>query len=119
IFALNHQEVEEVERRRLDRDHRFAGRGDGIGNVGEFEVVGTAVARTENGFHWRHLGQSKWDRAKMPVFMPDLPGCDKLKFAVQSESSGRRGFANRSAPVIAWRRSRWMMDHRRIERNAY
>ena len=51
VLALDHQEVEEIQRRRFDRDHRLTRFGDGIGHVGEHEIVGLAILRAENGFH--------------------------------------------------------------------
>ena len=51
VFALDHQQVEEIQRRRLDRDHGLAGSGHGIGHLGQHEIVGAAILRAENGFH--------------------------------------------------------------------
>src|ERR1700748_2858786 len=50
-FDLDHQDVEEIQRRCLDRDHGLAGTGHGIRHVGQHEVVGLAKLRAENGFH--------------------------------------------------------------------
>ena len=55
VFALDHQDVEEIQRRRLDRDHGFARTRHGIRHVGQHEVVGLAILRAENGFHGRDL----------------------------------------------------------------
>jgi len=51
IFALDHQQVEKVQRRRFDRDHGLTGFGDGVRYVGQHEVVGAAILRTKDGFH--------------------------------------------------------------------
>ncbi|MGY4448923.1 hypothetical protein ACVWZR_003583 [Bradyrhizobium sp. i1.3.1] len=51
VLALNHQDVEEVQRRRLDRDHRFAGTCHRIRHVGKHEIIGLAILRAEDGFH--------------------------------------------------------------------
>ena len=51
IFALDHQQVEEIQRRGFDRYHGLAGPGHGIGHIGQHEIVGAAILRAENGFH--------------------------------------------------------------------
>ncbi|MEY9900307.1 hypothetical protein ABIA44_004481 [Bradyrhizobium sp. USDA 329] len=51
VLALNHQDVEEVQRRRLDRDHGFAGTRHRIRHLGQNEIVGLAILRAEDGFH--------------------------------------------------------------------
>ena len=51
VLALNHQDVEEIQRRGMYSDHRFAGAGDGIVNVGEHEFVGAAIFGAENRLH--------------------------------------------------------------------
>ena len=51
VLALNHQQVEEIQRRGFDRYHGLAGPGHGIGYIGQHEVVGAAILRAENGFH--------------------------------------------------------------------
>jgi hypothetical protein len=69
VFALDHQKVEEIQRRGLDRDHRFAGAGHGIRDLGQHEFVGAAILRTEHGFHEEHPG---FRPATPESFMPDL-----------------------------------------------
>jgi hypothetical protein len=64
VFALDHQDVEEIQRRRLDRDHGLARARHGIGHVSQHEVVGLAILQAENGFHGRDLlsdGQRRLD----------------------------------------------------------
>ncbi|MGX1348832.1 hypothetical protein AB7M49_002408 [Bradyrhizobium elkanii] len=51
VLALDHQDVEEIQRRRLDRDHGFAGTRHRIGHVSQHEIVGLTVLRAEDGFH--------------------------------------------------------------------
>ena len=51
VLALDHQQVEEIQRRGFDRDHGLAGLGHGIGHIGQHEIVGAAILRAENGFH--------------------------------------------------------------------
>ena len=72
VLALDHQDVEEIQRRRLDRDHRFAGPGDRIGDVGQHEIVGAAILRAENGFH----GPTRVSFSDRDGFLPDLAGRD-------------------------------------------
>ena len=70
VLALDHQDVEEVQRRRLDRDHRFAGTCHGIRHLSQHEIVGLAILRAENGFH----GGTQAFRGGIIVgtFLPDL-----------------------------------------------
>ena len=51
VFALDHQEVEEVQRRGFDPDHGFSRSSHGIRHVRQHEIVGLAILRAENGFH--------------------------------------------------------------------
>ncbi len=51
VLALDHQDIEEIQRRGLDRNDGLAGFGDRIGHVGQHEIVGLAILRAENGFH--------------------------------------------------------------------
>ena len=51
VLALDHQDVEEVQRGRLDRDHGFAGTSHRIRHIGQHEIVGLAVLRAEDGLH--------------------------------------------------------------------
>ena len=51
VLALDHQDVEEIQRRGLDRDHGLARAGHRIGHIGQHEIVGSAILRAENGFH--------------------------------------------------------------------
>ena len=53
VLALDHQDVEEIQRRGFDGDDRLSRLGYGIGNVGQHEIVGLAILRAENGFHGR------------------------------------------------------------------
>ena len=53
VLARDDQRVEEIQSRRRDLGHDLAGTGDRVGNIREHEVVGGAVALTENGFHGR------------------------------------------------------------------
>ena len=41
---------------RTHRDHRLAGSGGRVGDVHDFEIVGTAEAGAENGFHGENQG---------------------------------------------------------------
>jgi len=52
IFSGDDQRVVEIEPDRLDAHHRLAGAGDRIRQVGEDEIVGSAQAGAENGFHF-------------------------------------------------------------------
>src|SRR5262249_38044128 len=70
IAAGNDQRVIEVEPDRGDAYDRFAGPGRGIRDVGEFEIVGTAEAGAEDGFH----GAARFDRGL--VTMPLTVGPD-------------------------------------------
>ncbi len=72
VLALDHQDVEEIQRRRLDRNDGFARSRHRIGHIRQHEIVGLAVLRAENGLHgypwacWIY-----W----FACFMPDLgPG---------------------------------------------
>ena len=51
VLAGDDQRVEEIQRRRLDGDDRLARAGNGIGQLAELEIVGTAEAGTQDGFH--------------------------------------------------------------------
>jgi hypothetical protein len=53
VLALDHQDVEEIQRRGFDRNHGLPGSATGIGDVGQHEIVGLAILRAENGFHGR------------------------------------------------------------------
>ena len=53
VLALDHQDVEEIQRRGLDRNHGLSRFGHRIGDVGQHEIVGLAILRAENGFHGR------------------------------------------------------------------
>ena len=51
ILALDHQDVEEIQRRGFDCDDGLARLRDGIRHVGQHQIVGLAKLRAENGFH--------------------------------------------------------------------
>ena len=56
VFAGDDQRVEKIQRGGVDSHHRLAGSGLRLVDIGEFKVVGRAVAGAEQGFHgaqWR------------------------------------------------------------------
>ena len=117
ILALDHQEVEEIQRRRLDGDHRLAGIGHRIGDIGQHEIVGTAILRAENGFH-----RTPDLRIETVVcFMPDLTAPDNRRlrdprYRSRLSRIGRSGYGMRCeagrghlAVTIIWERGSVMV----------
>jgi hypothetical protein len=51
VSAGNDQGIEKIQADRRDPGHHFPRSGNRIGHIREHEVVGGAVALTENGFH--------------------------------------------------------------------
>jgi hypothetical protein len=51
VLAGDDQGVEEIQRRRLDPDQRFARTGSRFRDLGQFKLFGAAVVGAENGFH--------------------------------------------------------------------
>ena len=58
VLALHHQDVEEVQRRRLDGNDDFAGTSDRIGQVAIDEIGGFTPLRADYRFHGHHLRRS-------------------------------------------------------------
>ena len=86
VLALDHQDVEEVQRRRLDRNHGLAGPRHGIGHVGQHEIVGLAILRAEDGFHGHTFG-----KLEAESFLPDLqPGYNPERMHATWHKDGRR-----------------------------
>src|SRR5262249_1182368 len=72
VLALDHQDVEEIQRRCLDRNDSLARPRHRIGHIRQHEIGGLAVLRAEDGFHGRTWSSQVIGLA---CFMPDLqPG---------------------------------------------
>ena len=69
VFAGDDQGVEKVQRRRLDAHQDFARPRRGLGDVGEFKVVGGPVTGAEQGFHGGSVGYTGGARylARLPA----------------------------------------------------
>src|SRR6185437_5513909 len=65
IFPGNDQRIEEIECRRLDADDDFAGPGRGVGDVGKFKIVRSAVMGTKQGFYGGCLTRRRVDLAPL------------------------------------------------------
>ena len=78
VLALDHQEVEEIQRGGSDRDHGLAGARDRIGQLGQHEIVGSGNIASREWLSWTHLS---FGRASNAVrFMPDLkPGYNPIR----------------------------------------
>ncbi|MGY4230226.1 hypothetical protein ACVMIH_007587 [Bradyrhizobium sp. USDA 4503] len=76
VIALDHQDVEKVQRCRLDRNHGLARSGNGIRHVGQNQFVRLAILRAEDGFHghtWLIDGWCFEPDIMVSWFMPHKP----------------------------------------------
>jgi len=91
VLALDHQDVEEIQRRGLDRDHGLAGPATGSGTSVSTRSSGPQYCEQKNGFHghtWVLEAQLRLGR-----FLPDFAA------GLQSDSKGRRSRSFRGAQI--------------------